>query len=167
MNKKAEYWINKLNLTKHPEGGHFKEVYRADELINNKFLPERYTGDRNYSTSIYFLLEGEDKSHFHKLKSDEIWHFYEGSSVSVYIIYPDGKLEIKKLGNNFDEREEFQVIIPRGTWFGAEVNDKNSFALFGCTVAPGFDFSDFELADKNKLISDFPQHEELIEKFTF
>lgn len=167
MNKKTEYWINILNLMKHPEGGYFKEIYRAEELINNKSLPERYKGERNFSTSIYFLLDGNDKSHFHKLISDEIWHFYDGTTVLVYIIFPDGRLENKKLGNNFEEGEEFQVVIPKGTWFGAEVKDKNSFSLFGCTVAPGFDFSDFELAERENLISLYPEHKELIEKFTY
>lgn len=166
MNTNTEYWINKLNLSKHPEGGYFKEVYRADEIINKNSLPERYIGDRKFSTSIYFLLDGNDKSHFHKLKSDEIWHFYEGSSVSVYIIYPDGILEIKKLGNDFENGEAFQVIIPKGTWFGAEVNDKKSFSLFGCSVSPGFDFNDFELAEREKLITIFPQHKELIINLT-
>ncbi len=165
MNNTSEYWIKNLHLEPHVEGGYFKEIYRSAELINNDNLPGRYIGERCFSTSIYFLLNEKEKSKLHRLKSDEIWHFYTGTSLRIYIINHKGKLDIVKLGNNFDEGELLQVVIKAGNWFCAEVNDKSSFALIGCTVAPGFDFSDFELGDKTKLLQLFPQHKEIIEKF--
>jgi uncharacterized protein len=157
-------FIQKYSMLPHPEGGYFKEVYRADEKI--KELPGRYDGERFFSTSIYFLLIGENKSNLHRLKSDEIWHFYEGSPIKLYIIEEDGSLTIKKVGRNIDEGEEFQVVINKGTWFCAEIIDKSSFSLIGCTVAPGFEFSDFELWGREKLLSEFPAHKDLIIRFS-
>ena len=146
MNK-ADIYIKKLKLIPHPEGGYFKEIYRSGETLKHG-LPGRYKGNRSFSTSIYFLLKGKQKSLLHKLKSDEIWHFYDGSSLKLYIIDAKSKLSSKLLGRNID------------------VSDENSFALFGCTVAPGFDFSDFELGERKKLLRLYPQHKELVEKFT-
>jgi len=164
LNNKAKQYIEKLNLSSHPEGGFFKEVYRAEEKTNH--LPERYLGDRAFSTSIYFLLEGNQFSSFHKLKSDELWHFYDGSSIKIYIINPQGNLIPKILGRKIESGEVFQIVIPHDHWFAAELIDKNSFALIGCTVAPGFEFADFELAEREKLISLFPTHSNLISRLT-
>ena len=161
----ADFYIKKLNLTPHPEGGHFKEVYRSDESLKAG-LPNRYKGERSFSTSIYFLLKGKQKSLLHKLKSDEIWHFYEGSAVKLYAIDAKAKLYTKLLGRNIDAGECMQLVIKRGYWFCAEISDENSFSLFGCTVAPGFDFSDFKLGKREKLIRLYPEHEKLIKKFT-
>ncbi len=165
MNK-TDIYIKKLNLIPHPEGGYFREVYRSDELLKNEVLPGRYIGNRTFSTSIYFLLEGEQKSLLHKLKSDEIWHFYDGSSVKLYTIDSEGKVLRRLLGRNIDEGESMQLVIKRGYWFCAEVSDENSFSLFGCTVTPGFDFSDFELGERKELLQLYPQHEEFVKKFT-
>ncbi len=162
----ANYWINKLGLVKHPEGGYYKEIYRSEEVIAVEALPDRYTAQRNVSTSIYFLLDREDFSHFHKIQSDEIWHFYEGTFLTIHMIDDGGNYSFQKLGRNVEDGEVFQFVIPRGTWFAAEVNDKNSFALIGCTVAPGFDFADFELAKREELVKQFPQQREIVEKFT-
>lgn len=156
--------ISKLKLQPHPEGGFFKETYRSDELIDTKTLPSRFNGKRAFSTSIYYLLEGEDFSSFHKIKSDEIWHFYFGSPVVLHLIYENGDYANIELGNNISEGQNFQIIIPHNTWFAAEVKDKSSFTLVGCTVAPGFNFDDFLLADKS-LLEEFPQHQNLIKKF--
>jgi uncharacterized protein len=165
MNK-ADIYIEKLKLIPHPEGGYFREVYRSEELLNPDALPQRYKGSRSFSTSIYFLLKGDQKSLLHKLKSDEIWHFYDGSSVKLYTIDSEGKLLHSLLGRNIDGSESMQLVIKRGYWFCAEVSDENSFSLFGCTVAPGFDFSDFELGERKELIRLYPQYQELIKKFT-
>jgi uncharacterized protein len=165
-NLNADYWINKLQLQAHPEGGYFREIYRSDETLNKESLPDRYSGKRNFATSIYFLLKGKDKSLFHKLKSDEIWHFYSGSPLTVYIIDENGKLQHEKLGGNFDSGEQFQIIIKKGLWFGAEVNDKTSFSLIGCTVSPGFDFNDFELGERDKLLKQYPEHKNIIDILT-
>ncbi|MFA4924944.1 MAG: cupin domain-containing protein [Ignavibacteriaceae bacterium] len=162
----ARYWINNLQLINHPEGGYFKEVYRSEEAITKEALPVRYSAKRNVSTSIYFLLEKEEVSHFHKLKSDEIWHFYYGSSLTIHLIDEGGNYSIQKLGRNIEEGEVLQFVIPKFSWFAAEVNDKKSFSLIGCTVAPGFDFADFELAKREELIKQFPQYKIIIGRLT-
>lgn len=162
----AEYWIKKLELEKHPEGGWFKEVYRADEIHKHEHLPERFTGERHHSTSIYFLLTSDTFSAFHRIKSDELWHFYTGSPVIVFMIDENGNYSEIKLGSNHEAGEVFQCVIPYGVWFGAKVNQANSFSLVGCTVAPGFHFDDFELAKRDELVKQFPQHEKIIERMT-
>lgn len=164
MNEKAKYYIEKLQLTKHPEGGYFKEIYRAGEMF---YLDEpKKSIKRNVSTSIYFLLEGYDISCFHRLKSDEIWHYYDGNTVCLYIITTDGKLEKILLGRAIEKGEQFQKVINKNSWFAAEVINKKGFALIGCTVSPGFDFNDFELADCKLLEAAFPEHEKLIRRFS-
>jgi hypothetical protein len=102
MQEEVKYYISKIGLEMHPEGGYFKEIYRSGENIIPENLPERYEGGRNFSTSIYFLLEGNQKSNFHRIRSDEIWHFYDGSPVRIYIIGNNGKLEEKVIGRNFE-----------------------------------------------------------------
>jgi len=162
----AEYYIKILELQKHPEGGWFKEVYRADELIKKEHLPERFSGERHHSTSIYFLLTSNTFSAFHRIKSDELWHFYAGSACTIYMIDESGKYSEILLGNDPGKGEVFQCTIPKGVWFGAKVNDDNSFVIAGCTVSPGFNFDDFELAERKYLLEKFPQHREIIEKLT-
>jgi len=161
-----QYWIEKLGLEKHPEGGYFKEVYRSEEIIPKQSLHKRYLGDRNHSTSIYFLLTSNEFSAFHRIKSDETWHFYSGSPVTVHMIDESGKYSNVKLGSNPENGEVFQFAIPHGVWFAASVNEPDSFTLVGCTVAPGFHFDDFELGKREELIKLFPQYEGVIRKFT-
>jgi predicted cupin superfamily sugar epimerase len=158
--------VEKLELQPHPEGGYFKEVYRSNEIIKNEGLPERFIGDRNFGTSIYYLLEKEQYSTFHKLKSDETWHFYYGSSLLLHVIDESGKYNKIVLGNNLTTGEVFQHTVLRNCWFAAEVADKNSFSLIGVTVAPGFDFNDFEMGKREELISKFPEQKELITRLT-
>ena len=165
MNK-SKQWISKLNLQSHPEGGYYSEVYRSDEIIPNTSLNIRYDGSRSISTSIYFLLDENQFSAFHKIKSDELWHFYDGSAIKLYLISEDGKLEIQNVGINIDRNEVPQIVIPKNVWFAAEPIDRGSYTLVGCTVAPGFDFNDFELGERKDLIRKFPHHRELITKFT-
>jgi predicted cupin superfamily sugar epimerase len=165
MLRNALYWISLLNLTRHPEGGYYKEIYRSNEIIHKKCLPERYTGFRNYSTSIYFLLESQEFSAFHRIKSDETWHFYAGTSLIILTINRGGFITEIRLGNEPERNEIFQVTIPKGTWFMAKVNGPESYSLAGCSVAPGFDFDDFELGRKDELIRRFPQHEELLRRY--
>ena len=163
--KSAEYWIEKLGLLAHPEGGFYKETYRSSESVPKEGLPARFEGRRNFSTSIFFLLRSEDRSLFHRIKSDELWHFHKGSSLTLYVIH-EGKLSLKKLGGNPDEGESLQVIIPANSWFGAIVNSPGSFVLAGCTVSPGFDFQDFEMARRAELLSAYPDHRNEINKLT-
>jgi predicted cupin superfamily sugar epimerase len=166
MSPQAQKYIEKLQLKPHPEGGYYKEIYRAGEMILPEHLPKRYKSSRNFSTSIYFLLEGNQVSKFHRLKSDEQWHFYDGSSIVVYVIDEGGKLNKILLGRNIEKGESLQTIIKHNSWFAAELSDKSSFALIGCTVAPGFDFNDFNLGKRDELVDIFPQFKELINKLT-
>ena len=165
--KPASYWVEKYNLLPHPEGGYYAETYRSSEGIHKSALPERFKGDRSFSTGIYFLLEGKDFSAFHKILSDEMWHFYAGDSLEVFVIYPEtGDLEIIKLGANPDNGETFQAVVPAGTWFGSRPAKGSSYSLVGCTVSPGFDFADFEMAERSALTELFPKHESLIRELT-
>ena len=165
MSKSAQYWIEKLNLQAHPEGGYFKETYRSEEQIASAVLPDRYGSSRTFGTSIYFLLSTESVSNFHRLASDEIWHYHQGGSAVIHMIFPDGELQSKRIGRDLEAGDSLQVIIPRGHWFAAEVI-QDSFILVGCTVSPGFEFEDFELADRRGLTSAYPQHQTLVSRFT-
>lgn len=162
----AEYLIKKLGLQKHPEGGYYRETYRCQDLVNTDNFLTRYKDKRNASTAIYFLLSSDDFSAFHCLKSDEIFHFYSGSSLVVHIINSQGEYTQKKLGTNIAENETFQLVINHGDWFASHVSKPNSYALIGCTVAPGFDFTDFELGKRDNLIKLFPQHSQIITQLT-
>ena len=162
----AEYWIRKLKLEKHPEGGYYREVYRSGRVIPHGALPEGCEGSRSFSTSIYFLLAGEDFSALHRMKSDEMWHFYAGTSLTTYWIDPSGKLGRIALGADAEAGEVFQEVVPAGTWFGAKVNDPASYSLMGCTVAPGFDFRDFELGKREILLHEYPRHARIIRMLT-
>lgn len=167
MTQNAAYWIEKLGLTEHPEGGFFRETYRSADILPESALPQRYDAPRNASTCIYYLLEHLNRSVFHRLKSDEIWHFYAGSSsVRLLMIDPDGNLTESLVGNNPENGEVFHLVIPHGCWFAAELTNKDGFALVGCTVAPGFDFTDFEMGNKAVLCDLFPQYEDIIAQFT-
>lgn len=162
----ARYWIDKLQLTNHSEGGYYREVYRSDEFVHKKNLPDRYSSFRSFSSSIYFLLESNEFSAFHHLKSDEIWHFYEGSAIAILIISPKGEFKKTVMGRNAEGNEVYQAVIPKGCWFAAHVNEAATFSLVGCTVAPGFDYEDFEIGKRDDLIKLFPQHTGLIKTFT-
>ncbi|MFH1198303.1 MAG: cupin domain-containing protein [bacterium] len=162
----AKEWIEKLNLLPHPEGGYFKEIYKSKETIDNSALPQRYSGDRNFYTSIYYLLEGKNFSAFHRLKSDEIWHFYNGSPLLIYLISPNGDFQEIVLGINIADGEVPQFLIPAGSWFAAKVRDEKSFSLIGCNVSPGFEYADFELGLRNELVEKFSDLKEIILKLT-
>lgn len=162
----AEYWINKLGLTSHIEGGAFKEIYRSAHVLPQTALTPQHHGDRNAMTSIYFLLQHGDFSAFHKIASDEIWHFYDGSPLCIYEITEGGTLVKNMLGKDIDKGEQLVITIKAGHWFGSRVEEPGGFTLCGCTVAPGFDFADFELANREALQTVFPQHAGIIEEMT-
>jgi len=159
----VDYWINHLELEPHPEGGFFKETYRAFEIVAD--LPDRFHGSRNFSTAIYFLLRSQDRSVFHRIKSDELWHFYDGSSLLIYVLTKKG-LQVHRIGSNLEKGESLQVVIPANCWFGAKLETPDSFALCGCTVSPGFDFRDFEMANRKELLSEFPDYTNIIHELT-
>jgi len=160
----ARYWIDRLGLERHPEGGYFRETYRSGEVVSRECLPGRYSGDRSFSTAIYFLLTGDDVSRLHRIRSDEIWHFYSGSSLIIHIINGEGACTTITLGNSIEGGECFQAVVQAGCWFGATVADRSSYSLVGCTVSPGFDFDDFELGKKEVLMKQYPQHGSLIDR---
>ena len=161
------YWIEKLQLIKHPEGGAFREVYRSQLTISKKNLPNGFGGSRDFATSIYFLLEDRDFSAFHRIRSDELWHFYSGDPLALFEIEAiSGRLTKHVLGRDPEKGEVFQTAIRAGNWFGATLLNQGGYALMGCTVSPGFDFEDFELGDKDLLTQNFPQHEKLIKTLT-
>jgi uncharacterized protein len=166
MSNSAKYWIDKLGLIAHPEGGYYRETYRASLSIAREALPPQFTGPRLVSTAIYFLLEGNNFSAFHRLRSDELWHFYAGGPIVVHVINEDGHYSELLIGDNPDENQVLQAVVKAGSWFASRVQDPQSFALAGCTVAPGFDFEDFEMAERFELIRQYPQHAKLIERLT-
>lgn len=161
----AQALIEQLGLARHPEGGWFRETYRASEEVPAQALPARFGGGRAFSTAIYFLLEAGDISALHRIRSDEVWHFYAGSALNVHCILPDGAHQVLRLGANPAAGERFQAVAPAGCWFGAELVD-GGFALVGCTVAPGFDFADFEMGEARQLADRYPQHAALIARLT-
>lgn len=166
MNAEITKIINQLNLQPHPEGGYFKETYRSEGVINESNLGIEFPGKRNYTTAIYFLLTSDSFSAFHKIKQDEIWHFYKGSPIKLHIISAKGNYKNVIIGNNLENGEIPQFVVNAKDWFAAEVIENNTYSLVGCTVSPGFDFNDFELAKRASLILKFPQHSSIITTLT-
>jgi predicted cupin superfamily sugar epimerase len=162
----AKEWIEGLRLQRHPEGGYYRETYRSAEGVAKAVLPDRFGGDRAFSTAIYFLLAGDDFSALHRIKSDEVWHFYDGAPLTVHVIDPAGRYAAIKLGRSLADGEVPQAVVPAGWLFGASLGGRGSYALVGCTVAPGFDFDDFELPGREDLCRQYTQHRALIELLT-
>ncbi|XWN38010.1 MAG: cupin domain-containing protein [Balneola sp.] len=165
MNR-IEQLITTLNLQKHPEGGYFIESYRSEGVIPSEVLKDGIDGDRNYCTGIYFLLTSDNFSAFHRIKQDEMWHFYEGSPLVVHMIDKEGGYSFQKIGLDLEDGQVPQFVVPKGVWFASEVMKPDSYSFVGCTVAPGFDFADFELAEKDSLISEFPKYSKIINRLT-
>ncbi|MEZ7891062.1 MAG: cupin domain-containing protein [Candidatus Wallbacteria bacterium] len=164
----AEEIIKFLNLKPHPEGGFFLETYRSDEAYEKKSLPERYDGDRSYGTAIYYMLTADTFSVMHRLKSDEIFHFHMGDSVEMLILPPEGKGrgQIITMGHDIKSGEKLQVMVPRDYWQGMRLKDGGKYALFGTTVAPGFEYSDYEESKCEPLAKKYPEFTDMIKKLT-
>nr|WP_294941186.1 cupin domain-containing protein [uncultured Mucilaginibacter sp.] len=151
----AAYWIQQLALQPHPEGGYYKEVFRSGQQVTR-------VGDSaalQACTSIYYLLEGADYSGFHKIASDEIWYFHKGSPLMVHVINKDGRHESIELSDQ--PGGNLSLIVPAGLWFAAEVPSKKGYTLVSCAVAPGFEFSEFEMADRAEINKTYPGNEGL------
>lgn len=161
-NLDAAAWIRLLGLAPHPEGGCFRRTYACEQTAS---LPGR-SGERHFSTAIFFLLQAHEKSRLHRLKSDELWHFHCGSSLTLHLLHPCGEYESLRLGLDPEHRILPQAVVPAGTWFGATVDQPGGFSLASCTVAPGFDFADFEIASRKELLFSFPTHAGIIERLT-
>lgn len=157
--------FKQLDLKAHPEGGFYKENYKSSDFITAHCLPDNFTDKRRFSTSIYYLLREEDFSAFHKIKSDELWHYYAGGDIILHLLDQQKGYQTKILGNEITGNGSFQVIVPANVWFAAEPLPGGLFALAGCTVSPGFDFADFELADKDQLLRQFPFYTDLVNRF--
>lgn len=160
MQCESKGWVEYYQMEKHPEGGYFKEVYRSV----NKFIPNEIGEERNYSTSILFLLHRGDVSHFHRIKSDEVWYYHAGAACLIHVIDEKGKFATHVLGPNFKNGETLQLVVPAGHIFASESSD--NYSLVGCMVSPGFDFKDFQLFTTNTLLNRFPEHEQIVRKFT-
>lgn len=165
-NRPAAALISTLGLVQHPEGGWYRETYRSDEQIFGNALPDRFDGPRSCYTAIYFLLEQGDYSALHRIKSDELWFSHGGTGLTIHLLSADGVCSAIRLGADITTGEVFQAMVPSGTWFGAEIAGVGEYSLVSCTVAPGFDFADFEMGDRNTLLQQFPDHAALINKLT-
>ena len=162
INITAKQLVEQYHLQPHPEGGWYKETYRSNELIPRNALPERFSGERSFSTAIYFLLEASNFSAFHRIRSDECWHFYAGGPLLIYIISQLGKMEIIELGSDITTGQLFQYVVPADCWFASRPAPGSSYSFVGCTVAPGFEFADFELANASELSELYPSHTAII-----
>ena len=157
MTQEIELLIEKLELLPHPEGGFYSETYRSDMLIPSL--------NRQLMTSIYFLLTSDNVSKFHRIKSDEIWFFHEGSSLIVHTLSEEGHKE-NRVGLNLLQGETPQFLVEKETIFGSTVAEEDSYSLVSCIVAPGFDFQDFELFTKEQLEVLFPENKKIISRLT-
>lgn len=164
--EEIESIVEKLNLLPHPEGGFYKEMYRSEAIISVDQLSPGFSGPRNFCTSIYFLLTSDNFSAFHRIKQDEVWHFYSGSPLTVHVIDKSGKYTAHEVGFDLENNIAPQLTVPAGCWFASSVSAENGYALVGCTVAPGFDFDDFELAERDELIAAYPEHKAIITRLT-
>ena len=162
-----QYYISKLGLEPHPEGGYFKRTFESQEQITDQELTVDFEGKRMLYTSIYFLLTSNDVSHFHRLQSDELWYYHAGSPLSVHMIDENGEYTEHKLGLDLENGEVPQVLVPKNTIFGSSVKDRETFSLVGCMVSPGFEYQDFELFTQEELLLKYPEHKEIIMKIAY
>lgn len=159
----AEDWITHLDMAAHPEGGYYKQSFVSSEKVKTATHP----AERNLYTSIYFLLRSQDISHFHRLKSDELWYFHAGNAVTVHILDVEGNYRAEKLGLDLAVGERPQVLVEKGSIFGSTVEAEDSFSLVGCMVSPGFDFADFELLLQAELLELYPDQGKIIKKLAY
>ncbi|MBF6616025.1 MAG: cupin domain-containing protein [Candidimonas sp.] len=153
--------IRQFDLIPHPEGGHYVETYRSAESI----IRGPSNTPRSASTAIYYLLSAGAYSAWHRIASDEMWHFYCGHPLLVHVIGADGALTTHRLGNPLlSDDAQFQVLVPAHAWFSAELVDPQHYAFVGCTVAPGFEFAEFELGVEDAMHAQYPQHGDLIRR---
>lgn len=160
-------WVSKLGLSPHPEGGYYKSTFESDENITDNELSVSFEDRRKLYTSIYFLLTSDEVSHFHRLKSDELWYYHGGSSLSIHVINENGVYQEIKLGMNLDDGDVPQVLVKKNSIFGSSVSDMDMCSLVGCMVSPGFEFRDFELFTQEELLEKYPQHQEIIMKMAY
>ena len=158
--------IEKFDLKPHPEGGFYKQTYKASNIISERNLGAEFAGSRYFCTCIYYLLDKGSFSAFHRIKQDEIWHFYKGSAIELHMISPKGRYSNVNIGNDIRNGEVPQFVVPAHYWFAANLVEGGIYSLVGCTVSPGFDFRDFEIGDRGELIRQFPDFKNIILKLT-
>lgn len=167
MSISPEEIIKRLELKPLPqEGGYFRETYKSTDSLLAGYFGLSSKSHRRISTAIYYLITPDSFSALHRLTSDEIFHFYAGDAVDMFTIDNDGNSQIVTIGNQVLSGETPQVIVPRGVWQGLKIKEGGKWALMGTTVAPGFDYEDFELSERTKLISLYPEHAEAIIQYT-
>ncbi|MBM4250061.1 MAG: cupin domain-containing protein [Euryarchaeota archaeon] len=162
----AQELIDRLGLKPHKEGGFFAESYRAPERLAVNALPPRYSGARSLSTAIYYLITPESYSRLHRLRSDEVFHFYLGDPVGFLLLQPDGKGSTAIVGPDVMAGQSLQLVVRRGTWQGARLLPGGRFALLGTTIAPGFEYDDFEEGGRAELVKAFPAFRKRIEELS-
>lgn len=155
MNVNAEYWIKHLNLTPHPEGGYFKETMR-EHMSNSERAP---------FSSIYFLLNTGDISHFHRIDADEVWYYHAGAPLTIHMITPDGDYQTAQLGPFLEKGNVLQHLVPKGTIFASSLTDTEGYSLVGCMCQPAFEFNHFELFTQDELYHMYPEHKEIIQRY--
>jgi len=160
MLNEVEALVDHYNMEAHPEGGWYREIYRSDLSVIVD------SNERQILTSIYFLLTDQNVSKFHSIKSDELWYYHSGSALTVHCITPNGVYNQLKIGPNYQNGEQFQALVPKGTIFASTVDIPNGFSMVGCAVAPGFNFEDFKLYSESELMAIFPQHQNIIKRLT-
>lgn len=166
MSTDAAAWIGALGLVPHPEGGFFRETWRAPEAVGQEGLPPRFPGPRALGTAIIYLLRAGDHSRLHRLHADEVWHLYDGGPLHLHVLEPGAGYRRLALGRDIVRGESPQCVVPHGAWFGAEPAEGVAFVLAGCTVTPGFEYEDFELGERTALLTAFPAHHALVERLT-
>jgi predicted cupin superfamily sugar epimerase len=163
----AEEIIKHLQLQPHPkEGGFFRETFRSAELLAASALPSRYPGARSASTAIYYLLTPSTYSALHRLQTDEIFHFYLGDPIRMVQLHADGSSTTVVLGPDVLGGQQMQLVVPRGVWQGSLLEPGGAFALLGCTVAPGFEYADYESGDRQTLLTQYPAAADWIRRLT-
>ncbi|WP_067618708.1 cupin domain-containing protein [Alicyclobacillus acidiphilus] len=166
----ANYWIETLQLEPHPEGGFYRETYHSASWMEDDATVQRYGDRRRSATSIYFLLRSGDVSHFHRLKSDELWYFHAGDPLDVHTIDPAGNYRRLGLGLCQSAGQEPQLLVPKGHIFGSSPQASTApcegYSLVSCMVTPGFDFRDFELFQQDQLLELYPNQEQIIRRLT-
>ena len=163
MTSHIDYLISHLQLTPHPEGGWYRETFRSEQRFEGE---GDFPQGRNYFTSIYFLISSDNFSALHRIKSDESWHFYEGDPFEVVEITEAGELKQTVLGSDLSKGHVYQYTVPAGSWFGSRVLKGGNYSLVGCTVAPGFDFRDFEMVDRISLLKSYSHFDHVFNQLT-
>lgn len=166
MDTAVQRIVERFGLEPHPEGGYFREVYRSEVVLDHPAIPEELPAQRCGGSLIYFLLGREDFSAFHRVRwTDEIWHLYAGGPMELHLLSETGDYSMRLLSSDIEHGEP-TTVIPAGCWQAARPAPETEWAFGGCTVAPGFEFADFEMPPREQLALRFPEHAAIIAELT-